>query len=127
MDIQKATQIINLITKDEDLRQDLWVAYLSGIPLHKLPTTILQQYIINDINSQDAKIYQLAKLDIPIKSFNILNNHEKYTLLLLYLGYNIGEISVTLGKSRVAILELIASIKQNKMWDILHGTEKIIH
>ena len=127
MDIQKATKKINQITTDEDLRQDLWVAYLSGVPLSQLSNNILNKLLTDEINSQDKAALELIYSHIPLKLLNILTNDEKHVLFLRYLGYNIGEISVKLGKSRVAILNLLSSIKKNKRLGLYYGTQKIIY
>ena len=33
-------EVINLLTDDEDLKQDLWVCYLSGVPFSSFPDYI---------------------------------------------------------------------------------------
>lgn len=116
MDTNKVSQLINSLTLNEDLRQDLWVAYLSGTPISQLHTKAFQKIIQNDILSKDIAAYELANSDISSKLLGILSSAEKHVVFLLYLGYNIGEISVTLGKSRVTIIELVSSIKQKIAW-----------
>lgn len=119
MDTRKASQLINSLTANEDLRQDLWVEYLSGTPISKLPSKAFEKAVAYDIQSSDRAAYELAILDIPLNLLNLFNAVEKHVVFLLYLGYNIGEISVTLGESRVTIMGLVSSIKQNIAWDEL--------
>ena len=116
---KEASRLINSLTINEDLRQDLWVAYLSGTPIANLSQKIIENLISYDIQSKEAAAYELAISNIPQEISDLFNSFEKHTMFLLYMGYNIGEISVTLGKSRVAILGLISSIKQNNAWDKL--------
>lgn len=114
-----ASRMINSLTLDEDLRQDLWIAYLSGTPISHLHKEILKIILKYDVQSKDSAAYELFCSDIPLELLDLLSPMEKTTMFLLYLGYNIGEISVTLGESRVVVLELISSIKQHKTWEML--------
>lgn len=117
MDTHKTSKLINSLTLNEDLRQDLWVAYLSGTPANQLPQKAIESLITSDIQSQDFAAYELSLLELPQELLNSLTDEEKLVMFLLYLGYNIGEVSVLLGESRVVVLELISSVKQNEAWE----------
>ena len=119
MDLPSASKLIKNLTINEDLRQDLWVAYLSGTPLKQLPQKALESIITSDFQSKDHAAYELFSMDIPQEMLNSLADEEKHIVFLLYLGYNIGEVSVLLGKSVVVVLELISSLKQKDTWEKL--------
>jgi hypothetical protein len=114
---KKIAGLINSLTNNEDLRQDMWVAYLSGTPLVNLRQKILEKLITYHTQSKVYNAYELSKIDIPLDLLMFFTANERHVMFLLYLGYNIGEISVTLGESRVTIISSILSIKQNTAWN----------
>ena len=116
---QKASRLINNLTVNEDLRQDLWVAYLSGTPINSLRTKITELLVNYQIQALDRISLELMQADFPPNFFDVFDDVECHTLYLLYSGYNIGEISVTLSISRVTVLDVVSSIKEKGEWSKL--------
>ena len=108
--------LINSLTADEDLRQDLWVEYLSGEPLDTIHSKVLSLLITYHIQARSDIGLLLSQIDLPDNFVNFFSDIELHTMYLLFLGYNIGDISVALGKSRVAISDAITSLKNKKVW-----------
>jgi len=104
-------EIINSLTTDEDLRQDLWVSYLEGTHPTRLSSKILQILITCDTQGRFPIVCP------PDFLLNKMNNLESHVLYLLCLGYNIGKISVALSISRVAVLETMSSIRKKNTLD----------
>jgi hypothetical protein len=115
-DKKKVANLINSLTIDEDIRQDLWVEYLSGTPSSKLYSKILKILIKYDILSREKQISNIIHHSIPENFLNTFSDIESKTLYLLCLGYNIGDISDTLGQDRVSILDAVSSIRQKSTW-----------
>ena len=69
-----------------------------------------------DIRIRESKLSNTIPNSIPTNFFSVFNDVECHTLYLLYLGYNIGEISVTLGISRVAVTKVMSSISNKNVW-----------
>ena len=120
---EKISQLINSLTVNEDIRQDLWIAYLSGTPANKLSSKILQILISYDIEERSVKTFTLSSAQESF--FNAFSDLESRVMYLLSLGYNVGEISVALGRSRVAILQAVSSMRKNIAWDLYGIKEKL--
>jgi hypothetical protein len=118
-------QLINQLTKNEDERQDLWIAYLTGTPsesLHKvLPTLELSQQIQDQFKPQ---IHQLISSPLPQEFIDYLTETERVVVCLLMLGCSLGTISKYNGISEVRIRQIMVSLKESNAWDKLYGTEE---
>ena len=122
MKLNKAVQEqIESLTSNEDFRQDLWVAHLSG--QHQLPI------ILHTIQAQHVKTeefqYRLHKYAIDELSGNItqlLDNFgsvERSIIYMLILGYKIHDIGDRYGTSPVRIQQSINIIQKHSIWNKL--------
>ncbi len=113
--------LINSLTEDEDLRQDLWVAHLSGAPISQLFNTAVDARIFNIYTKieQPQIIQQLFSSPLPDQFLNNFSDIQRSIMCLLTIGYNIGEVCVHLGMNEVSIRRIIREISQNKAWDNL--------
>jgi hypothetical protein len=114
-------QVINNLTSDEDLQQELWVYYLSGNSQDSLPTH-LEDLIKRAKEPEELKqvVYHLMiapanqHLSDLIASFSPL---EQSVICLLVIGYDIASIAHYKGITEVRIRHLISVIKANSKWD----------
>lgn len=112
---------IESLTDNEDFRQDLWVAHLSG--QHQLPS------ILKNIQKQHDKIeefqHRLHKYAIDELSVNItqllenFDSMERSILYMLILGYKVDTISDQYGTSRVRVQQSIDIIQKHSIWNKL--------
>lgn len=119
--------LINCLTSDEDLRQDLWIHYLSGNSVESFSSHLDKVRIeySDDLKLRNA-IWQLIHNPPSEKLTSILDNFtdlERSMICLLMLGLSAKEISVIKGISEVRIRQSIASIRYNQCWSI-YGIEE---
>jgi len=110
--------IINHLTDNEDIRQELWVRYLEGTPLHALPCifkNIQQTHLIEESLEQIfQELTEGPHWTILCKHFTDL---ELSIILLLTAGHDIIEISRYKGIAEVRIRQILSVIRSNKVWE----------
>lgn len=123
------SELINCLSNDEDVRQDLWVHYLSGTPVESLEARLsrIQAEYAEDARLQHA-IWNLAK-NPPREELSKLieinfTDYERSIICCLMLGLNSSKISEIKGISQVRIRQTIATIRYNKCWEEFYGTEE---
>ena len=102
---------INQLTSDEDKRQDLWVAYLSGAPQDLLPTFQANQDIEN---SFPQAIHQLILNPPPQYFIDYLTETECVIVCLLMLGCDLSMISRYNGINEVRVRQIVVALKDSK-------------
>lgn len=123
------SHLINCLSNDEDVRQDLWVCYLSGATAESLEARLsqieaerkedlkLQHAIWNLINNPPRQeLYQLIQ--------DRFTEYERSIICFLMLGCSPSEISNINGISQVRIRQTIATIRYNECWEEFYGTEE---
>lgn len=125
---RQVSNLINLLTEDEDQRQDLWVHYLSGNPLSTLASHLDKMNKEFSIDSElQASLWQ-AFQDPPSDKFSSLlsqlSNVEQSIVCLLALGLAVSEISSYKGISQVRIRQVIEVIRYNSAWKEIYGTKE---
>ena len=120
--------LINCLTKDNDLRQDLWVHYLSGNSVDSFASHL--EKILVDY-SEDTKvkhaIWNIIQNPISEDFQLFLNNFsefERSILCNLMLGLTISQISKYHGISEVRIRQTVSSLRYNKAWGQFHGVKE---
>lgn len=123
--------LINNLTKNEDLRQELWVHYLDtnsvdslSNHLHKLSLENQETenfkanawYLMNKSHSK-----QLSDL---IETFT---EFEKSVVCLVMLGFDINKIAKIKGISEVRIRQTMLNIRYNPSWRMYHNAEDEVH
>lgn len=122
MKLNKAVQCeIESLTSNEDFRQDLWVAYLSG--QQHLPT-ILQKIQEEHIKIEEFQIrlHRCVVEELSITISQLLENFsgmEKSILYLLIMGYDVNDIGDQYGTSPVRIQQAIRTIQKHSIWNKL--------
>lgn len=119
--------LINRLTKDDDLRQDLWVHYLSGNPVDSFASHLEK---ISADYSQDLKIRQTIwnilqnplseKFELFLNSFS---EFDRSILCCLMLGLSIEQMAKYRGMSEVRIRQTISNIGYNTSWRQHYGTQ----
>lgn len=112
--------IIVHLTNDEDLRQDLWVHYLSG---HSIETfsSFLEKIKI-EYSQEDAireSIHYFLTNPPTDRFFSILNEFsefERSLICCLMFGLTISQISAYQGISEVRIRQTLSVIRYNNLW-----------
>ena len=118
--------LINSLTDDEDLQQELWVAHLGGAHINKLYSIVQDSQIkFRPPNLTQLESIQHIISNPPQESFlSNFNDIEKSVMCLLTIGYNIDTIGALMGISEVSISCIIVDISMNKAWDIYGLKEK---
>ena len=117
----EVSNLINCLTNDEDLRQDLWVCYLSGTPVESFQSSLerIKVEYSDDIELRKS-IWQLIQNPIPEVLSNTLQekftDYERSIICYLMLGLNASKISDLKGISEVRIRQTIAVIRYNAVW-----------
>lgn len=109
--------IINRLTSNEDIRQELWVRYLEGASICSLPS------IYKDI---DRNIHALEALDQTYqeqsskpywpKLLKLFSEHELQVILLLTAGHDIISIARYKGIAEVKLRQMISVIRSHEIW-----------
>lgn len=124
MDQRAVYQLISALTKNEDLRQDLWVAYLSkDIPstfTNKLKQLSQQQELNKHCSDNISKILEL---NIPEEALNELSDLQRSILLMVVLGYSLEQISEYNGVKQVTINREMVSLSKHPVW-VTYGIKK---
>lgn len=126
---ETVSSVINCLTNDEDLRQDLWVCYLSGTPVESFTSRLesLKKEYSDHIELQKS-IWQLVNQplpqDISTKIEKNFTEYERSIIICLMLGLEVDKISVIKGISEVRIRQSIATIRYNSVWEDIYGTKE---
>lgn len=122
----EVNSLINCLTNDEDIRQDLWVCYLSGTPVESFESRLkrIKVEYSDDVELQKS-IWHLIE-NPPSETLSKIieenfTNYERSIICCLMLGLNVGKISDIKGISEVRIRQSIATIRYNKIWEVTYG------
>jgi hypothetical protein len=125
----EVNSLINCLTNNEDVRQDLWVCYLSGAPIESLENRLerIKFEYSDDIELRKA-IWQLIHNPISEELSQMLKDnftdYERTIICYLMLGMDASKISVVKGISEVRIRQSIATIRYNKIWEVMYGAKE---
>ena len=117
-------QLIMTLTQNEDLRQDLWVYYLSNQIYSTFSDKLTQLSLISRIeksilnNTQD-----ILSLEIPQHDLDQLSDLQRSILLLSILGYNLEHIGKYNDVKQVIIDKEMVDLVQHPLW-IRYGIKK---
>lgn len=119
--VDEVSNLINCLSNDEDVRQELWVYYLSDKPVESLEARLVRIKAEHDEDQELQKaIWQLVN-DPPSEELSTLiqNNfteYEKSVICCLLLGLDSGKISTIKGISQVRIKQSLHTIRYNPCW-----------
>jgi hypothetical protein len=127
--LESITQLINNLSNDDDVRQDLWLSYLSdgyndefeiclkNIKLEHLEDIAFKEAILQLIhNPPNDQLSNLIE-----QSFTA---YERSIICCLMLGLDAAKISEIKGISEVRIKQSIAIIRYNNVWKEFYGIKE---
>jgi len=114
---KKVEQLINSLAHNEDIKQDLWLDYLTGTDLSLLVFKAYQHKLKYYSQTVDNVLLNDLLYNPPKEEFiEKFTDCEKELMCLFALGYNIGEVCVHLGISLVGVKQLLSTIQSKKTW-----------
>jgi hypothetical protein len=117
--------LISALTKNEDLRQDLWVAYLSGEIDSTFSKKLQQLSISLDVEKRASERFQeIIDLDIAPHVLDQLSDLQCLILFMTILGYSAEPISIHTGIMRVHIVQFLVTLKDSNIWKFLQKNSK---
>lgn len=119
--------LINSITNNEDLRQELWLHYLDGHDVESFADHFLKLQIeYSDDLSVRQNVWHL--IQNPSNELDEILNHfsdfEKSIMFLITVGYSVEEVSELKGISEVRIRQTLSSIRYNSVWEEKYGIKE---
>lgn len=118
--VAEICNLINCLTADEDLRQDLWVHYLKNNDLDSISLHL--EKISNQVNVEEElkeSLWSLVENPPSEKLIEVIDNFsdfEKDIVCLLMLGLSVYDIAKHKGINRVRIKQVISVIRYNSHW-----------
>lgn len=123
--VTEVGKIIEGLTENEDLRQDLWLRFLSGNPVDSLSVELARPSIEDD---QDPIVrhamWRMLKQPLSESLLRVIDNlseFERSIVFMLMLGLTPEKISKYKGISEVRIRQAISAIRYNKSWTKYYG------
>lgn len=125
----EVNNLINCLTNDEDLRQDLWVCYLSGTPVESFESRLKRIKVEYSDDIELQKSIWLLIENPPSETLSAVlqenfTDYERSIICCLMLGLEISKISNIKGISEVRIRQSIATIRYNDCWEVIYGTKE---
>jgi hypothetical protein len=124
----KVSSLISHLTNDEDLRQDLWIHYLSGNPSDTL-ASYLEKLTAETTIERELQVRLWYVFKNPpsakfIKLLTQLSEFEQSVACLLTLGLTVDQLSKYKGISEIRIRQVISVMRDNDCWEQLYAEEK---
>ena len=125
----EVNSLINCLTNDEDLRQDLWVCYLSGTPVESFESRLKRIKVEYSDDLELRKSIWLLIENPPSEALSAVlqenfTDYERSIICCLMLGLEVDKISNIKGISEVRIRQSIATIRYNDCWEVMYGTKE---
>lgn len=121
--VANVEEAINFLTKDEDLRQEMWVHYLRGNDVSTFPAHFKKISLECSEDMQLKKAIWMLMKNPPSDNFmNVVHNFtdfEKSIICLIMLGLSVEKIAEYKGIDKVRIRQAISTIRYNSE---LNGT-----
>lgn len=126
--VNEVSNLINCLTTDEDLRQELWLHYLSGNQTESLSSYLNKLKIQYSEDEQlRAAMWQLLKTPLSpnlLKVMEHFSDFERSIMCLLMLGLSVEKIAEYKGINEVRIRQVVSTIRYNSNWVEYYGIEK---
>lgn len=124
----EVSHLINCLTNDDDLQQELWLFYLTGNPVESFVTHLEKMAVIFEDDAVVRESLWKLLTDPPNEEFQeFLQNFtdfERSLIIVLMLGLSVEKISSYKGISEVRIRQAISAIRYNQSWSIYYGIEE---
>lgn len=124
----EVSHLINCLTNDDDLQQELWLYYLDGNPVESFATHLEKiSVIFEDDTTVRKNLWDLLS-NPPNEEFQeFLENFtdfERSIIIVLMLGLTVEKIAIYKGISQVRIRQAIAAIRYNNAWEVHYGIKE---
>jgi len=114
-------RLISALTKNEDLRQDLWVSYLSGEIDSTFSSKLQQLSISKDIEQRASSSFQdILDLNISQDVLDQLSDLQCSILFMTILGYSLEQVGRYNEVEQVIIDEEMVNLTKHPVW-VKHG------
>jgi len=121
MDQVMIHRLISALTKNEDLRQDLWVSYLSGEIDSTFSSKLQQLSISKDIEQRASSSFQdILDLNISQDVLDQLSDLQCSILFMTILGYSLEQVGRYNEVEQVIIDEEMVNLTKHPVW-VKHG------
>lgn len=112
---KEVERLINQLTQDEDMRQDLWVAYLSGVPSYQLIQSLTQLRVNTHIESDKQALYTIIYHPINESILEYLSPIERLIACLIALNCDMGIISTYTGIKIAHIRGILVALQKSNL------------
>lgn len=119
--MKSAKRAIDRLTDDEDMRQELWLHYVSKNSVNSLADKLTN---IRKENSLHEKLEQALMhvhsnppTDSTIVFLNNFSDFEQSIMFLLLMGFSMEEVSEYKGISCIRLNQCISTIRSNSAWE----------
>jgi hypothetical protein len=117
MEHQMVQDLIMVLTKNEDLRQDLWVAYLSGEIDSTFSDKLKSLSLSYDIQDSSSELtYFILNLGIEQEELDQLSDLQRSILFLTLLGYSLEQVGEYNGVKQVIINKAMVDLNKHPLW-----------
>jgi hypothetical protein len=122
-------QLINDLTDDEDLRQELWLHFLSGHPsptfIQKLEVLSIYRRVVEDFHVQVAAFIHHPLPPSVERALEILAPIERQIIYLLICGLSPEDIAKYKDIGVISVYQTISSIRSSPSWrDLRKGMKR---
>lgn len=120
-ELQKIQSLIDSLTTDEDMRQELWLLFLSGHSPASLPESIHRIAWEQRIAEQISIVaFQIMNYNHTLTGIlNFLSPLERSIVILMAAGVSMDMISQYKGISHIRLRQLLFSIQKAPSWLLL--------
>jgi hypothetical protein len=118
-------ELILILTKNEDLQQDLWLSYLRGEIDSTFSNKLRQLSLSQKIQQSASDNFQnIINLDIQQNQLDELSELQCLILFMTILGYSLKQVSEYNGIEQTIINKEMMELSKHALW-IKHGPKKI--
>jgi hypothetical protein len=128
-ELKSAKKVIDRLTNDEDVRQELWLHYVSKNSTNSLAkklTDIHKESTLHEkLQQAIIHVHSNPLTDSTIVFLSNFSDFEQSIMFLLLMGFSIEEVSEYKGISSVRINQCISIIRSNSAWEQYGFKEKL--
>lgn len=124
-------ELINSLTEDEDLRQELWVHYLSDRAYSSLENRLEFLQIYQKVNCDNQYLLETFTThplsEVCDAAIAVLEPVERHVVYLLVLGLSPDEIAKYKGIGEIRVNQVITSIQASPTWmQLFRGADRCL-
>jgi len=117
--------LISALTKNEDLRQDLWVAYLSNTVDFSLINELHRATVCKEIQQKTSdNLQEILNLNIPQQMLDELSDIQISILLMTILGYTQEQVSRYNRVKQAIVDQEMVGLSKHPVW-AMYGSKRM--